>query len=108
MPMTLVVTNDVPDRTRGFLASCMLELAPGVYTAPRMSAAVRRRVLEVLGSWHERLKRGSVVVTWPDAKAPGGQAIVLLGVPQKHLVVRDGIVLSHRHVGLFDTGDQPL
>ncbi|TVR13365.1 MAG: type I-E CRISPR-associated endoribonuclease Cas2, partial [Planctomycetota bacterium] len=30
MPMTIVVTNDVADRYRGFLASCMLEIAPGV------------------------------------------------------------------------------
>lgn len=34
MPMTVVVTRDVPDRFRGFLVSVMLEIAPGVYTAP--------------------------------------------------------------------------
>ena len=35
--MVVIVTRDVADRFRGFLASCMLEIAPGVYTAPRMS-----------------------------------------------------------------------
>ncbi len=29
MPMTLVVTRNAPMRYRGFLASCMLELAAG-------------------------------------------------------------------------------
>jgi CRISPR-associated protein Cas2 len=36
MPMTVVVTRDVEDRYRGFLSSVMLELAPGVYTGPRL------------------------------------------------------------------------
>jgi hypothetical protein len=31
----------------GFLTSVMLEIAPGVYTAPCMSEAVRERVLAV-------------------------------------------------------------
>ena len=34
MPMCVIVTRDVPARFRGFLASCMLEIAPGVYTQP--------------------------------------------------------------------------
>ena len=43
MPMCVIVTRDVPSRFRGFLGSCMLEIAPGVYTQPDMSAAVRER-----------------------------------------------------------------
>ena len=51
MPMTVVVTNNVPNRFRGFLASCMCEIAPGGYTAPRLTKAVRERVWAVLESW---------------------------------------------------------
>ena len=39
MPMCVIVTRDVPARVRGFLASCMLEIAPGVYTTPFVSPA---------------------------------------------------------------------
>jgi CRISPR-associated endoribonuclease Cas2 subtype I-E len=46
--MTVIVTRDVVARFRGFLASCMLEIGLGVYTAPRMNAAVRTRVWSVL------------------------------------------------------------
>ena len=46
MPMTVLVTRNAPMRYRGFLASCMLELAAGVYTSPRMTRAVRERVIE--------------------------------------------------------------
>ena len=35
----------------GFLASCMLEIAPGVYTQPDMSVSVRERVWTVLSGW---------------------------------------------------------
>ena len=44
MSMTVVVTRNVAPRFRGFLASVMLEIAPGVYTAPEMSKGVRERV----------------------------------------------------------------
>ena len=37
MPMTVVVTRDVEARYRGFLASVMLEVAPGVYVSPNLS-----------------------------------------------------------------------
>ena len=50
--MTVVVTRDVAPRFRGFLASCMLEIGPGVYTAPRMNAGVRERVWAVMQEWY--------------------------------------------------------
>ena len=96
MPMTVVVTRDVPDRMRGFLASCMLEIAPGVYTQPRMSAGVRARVWSVLEDWHTELRQGAVVMTWPDADEPCGQAIRTLGVPPRRLVEIDGLVVAAR------------
>ena len=59
--MTVVVTRNVVDRFRGFLASCMLEVAPGVYTAPRMNAAVRNRVWLVMEEWFGQLGGGAFV-----------------------------------------------
>ncbi|MCB9678336.1 MAG: type I-E CRISPR-associated endoribonuclease Cas2 [Alphaproteobacteria bacterium] len=93
-----MVTNDVAPRTRGFLASCMLEIAPGVYTGPRMNRAVRDRVWAVVEEWHETLRQGSVIMTWPDPEAVGGQVVRMLGVPRKVLVDLDGMVLTCRPV----------
>jgi CRISPR-associated protein Cas2 len=91
--MTVVVTRDVPDRYRGFLASAMLEIAPGVYTAPRMTKAVRERIWTVLEDWFLDLPGGSIVMTWKESSAPGGQAVTTLGLPPKELAVLDGIHL---------------
>ena len=96
MPMTVVVTRDVEPRFRGFLASVMLEIAPGVYTGPRLSAGARERVWEVMTAWYEALGGGSIVMTWRDVQAPGGQAVRLLGVPPRELCDVDGALLVRR------------
>lgn len=96
MAMTVVVTRDVPARTRGFLASVMLELAPGVYTAPRMNRAVRERVWAVLRRWHRATKQGGIVMTWSDPRRAAGQSVAMLGVPPKHLVEIDGVIIAAR------------
>ncbi len=96
MAMTVIVTRDVEDRYRGFLGSCMLELAPGVYTSPRMTRGVRDRVWLVLEAWFGYLGRGSVVMTWADPGTPGGQAVATLGVPAKDIADVDGILLARR------------
>jgi CRISPR-associated protein Cas2 len=98
MPMTVVVTRDVADRFRGFLASCMLEIAPGVYTSPAMNPAVRERVWKVLEGWHAAIGRGSVVMLWADSRLPGGQGVGVLGDPPKELVEVDDHVLTRRPV----------
>ena len=56
--MTVVVTRDVESRYRGFLASAMLEVAPGVYVSPDLSNGVRERIwtrnqhlVRCLGPW---------------------------------------------------------
>lgn len=98
MPMTVVVTRNVPPRFRGFLASVMLEIAPGVYTGPRMNSAVRERIWRVLLDWHGRFKQGGIVMTWYAPSLPGGQGVLMLGVPPRWLVKHDGIFLSHRHL----------
>ncbi len=98
MSMTLIVTRDVEDRYRGFLHSVMLEIAPGVYTSPRMTKAVRERIWDVLSDWHGHLGRGSIIMTWRDAEAPGGQGLLYLGEPSRELVEVDGMVLVRRNV----------
>lgn len=96
MPMTTVVTINVAPRVRGFLASCMLEVAPGVYTSPRMSKAVRVRVWDVLEDWHGELGSGGILMTWRDTSFPGSQAIEFLGTPPRELFNADGIFLARR------------
>lgn len=98
MPMTVVVTRDVAPRFRGFLASLMLEIAPGVYTSPTLSRGVRERIWTVLSEWHRELRDGSIVMTWRDVKASGRQAILTLGLPPRSLIDYDGLVLVQRAV----------
>lgn len=98
MPMVVVVTRDVEARYRGFLGSAMLELAPGVYAQPRMSAGVRTRIWDVLCDWHGQLQRGSIVMTWADSAANGGLGLQTLGEPPKDIVVHDAMLLVRRRV----------
>ncbi len=94
MTMTVVITRNVADRFRGFLASVMCEVAPGVYTGPRLTAAVRERVWTVLAGWFEGLPDSAVLMTWPDRHAPGGQRFMTLGTPKVELLEVDGVFLT--------------
>lgn len=96
MPMSMVVTRNVQSRYRGFLTSLMLEVAPGVYVAPDLSASVRTRVWKVLAAWWATLGTGSVVLVWRDPKAVGKLRIETLGEPPKEIVDADGILLLKR------------
>lgn len=96
MPATLVITRDVEARYRGYLSSIMLELSPGVYLAPQMSAGVRERTWAVLSEWYEALGRGAIILAWPDGKRPGGMAIETLGDAPKEIVDADGVLLVRR------------
>jgi len=96
MSMTVVVTRNVSMRVRGFLASAMLELAPGVYSIPRMSPAVRNRIWEVLNDWFPAEQAASVVMLWQDKAVPGGQTVRTLGSPPIAFVELDGLVLAYR------------
>ena len=91
--MTIVVTVNVEGRYRGFLASAMLEIAPGVYTAPMMTAGIRDRVWGVLSTWYAELGKGSIVMTWRDPSAVGEQGIRTLGESPKSIVDADGVYL---------------
>jgi len=96
MPMTIVVTRNVPGRFRGFLASSMCEIAPGVYTAPRMTAGVRERVWAVMESWYEPGPEVSVLMTWPSSSRLGGQEVRSLGIPRQELCEYGGVFLARR------------
>ena len=91
--MTVVVTVNVEGRYRGFLASAMLEVAPGVYTSPDMTAGIRERVWEVLSGWYSQLGQGSIVMTYRDPAAVGGQSIRMLGEAPKEIVDAEGVYL---------------
>lgn len=94
--MTVVVTRDVLPRIRGFLASCMLEIAPGVYTSPRMNKSVRERVWAVLRDWFAASDGGSIVMTWEDKAKEGGQGVVAIGSPPVELKIHDDVILAYR------------
>lgn len=94
--LTVVVTRDVEARYRGFLTSIMLEVAPGVYVSPVMTAAVRTRVWTVLSEWWFALGRGSIVMVWREANMPGDLRIETLGEPPKEIVDADGVLLVKR------------
>ena len=92
--MVVIVTRDVADRFRGFLSSAMLEIAPGVYTAPLMSKGVRERVWAVLADWYRQLGGGAIVMTWRDPTEPCGQGIRTLGLPSHTFVELDGGLIT--------------
>jgi CRISPR-associated protein Cas2 len=93
---TVVVTRNVSSRVRGFLASTMLEIAPGVYSAPRISVAVRERIWAVLSQWFPNEGHASIVMLWQERAVPGGQAVRMLGTPPISCVEIDGLVLTRR------------
>ncbi len=97
MAMTVVVTRNVTERYRGFLLSCMLEIAAGVYTSPRLSAAVRERIWKVCQEWACDLNPESgIVMTWFDGASPQKQRVLTIGAPPLTLVDYDGFILCRR------------
>lgn len=96
MSLVVIVTRDVADRFRGFLASTMLEVAPTVYISPRMNAGVRLRIWDVLSDWHGADPRGSIVVVWRDMNEIGNVGIAHLGTPPRELIELDGMWLTQR------------
>ena len=96
MPMTVVVTRDVEARYRGFLASVMLEVAPGVYVGPDVSQAVRERIWTVVTKWFGFLGRGAITMVYRDSTASGNLRVLQLGDPPKELWDADGVLLVRR------------
>ena len=79
MSLTLIVTRDVAARYRGFLASVMPELAPGVYVSTDITRGVRDRVWSVAEDWWNHAPGGSIVMAYPDKSASGGLGVRVLG-----------------------------
>ena len=97
MSMTVVVTRNISDRTRGFLASSMLEIAPGVYSAPNISPTVRERIWTVVADWFTAEKAASVVMLWSDPSQVGGQSVKTLGLPPIKVIDIDGLIVTLRN-----------
>ena len=91
--MTVIVTVNVEARYRGFMASAMLEIAPGVYTSPNMTSGIRDRIWEVVSGWYYELGNGSIVMTWRDPSAASEQEVRTMGESPKELVDADGVYL---------------
>lgn len=99
MSMTIAITRNVPDRFGGFISSCMHELAPGVYVAPRLKKSVRERLWEVMMEWSELIPDdGGVVLFWKSRKAPSGLGVRILGWPKKELTEYEGMWLTFREL----------
>jgi CRISPR-associated protein Cas2 len=92
MPMTTIVVRDVADRYRGFLASIMPEVAPGVFVSAELSRGVRERLWTVLSGWWSAVPGGSIVVIWRDDGAPGRLGLMTLGLPVRELADLDGVL----------------
>ena len=93
MSMTVIVTRNVEARYRGFLASAMLEMAPGVYVSPDLTKGVRERVWSVLTKWYAHLGNGAIVLIFADPTATGGLTLNFLGDPPKNVWDGDGVLL---------------
>ena len=96
MPLTLVVTRDVAARYRGFFASVMPEIAPGVYISPSMNAGVRDRAWSVAEDWWDDAPGGSILMAYAAKNEPGGLGLRVLGLPCVELANVDGIRLVLR------------
>lgn len=103
MSMTVVVTRNVPDRYRGFLASVMVEVSPGTYVSPAMNAGVRKRVWQVCSDWSSSLPpEACVTMLWRRAEAPSRVQIDVLGAPKTRLVDHDGMWLDHHDLTEYE------
>ena len=96
MSLTVVVTCDVEFRYRGYLASIMLEIAPGTYVSPRLNRAAREEMWKTLEDWHRALLRGWIVMVWADKRLPGKTGMLMLGTPSRTFVEVDNMILTKR------------
>ena len=95
MAMMILVTRNACGRTRGFLASCLCEIAPGVY-AGALTKRVREQVWHVVERWHPLGADRSAVMVWLDKSAAGGQAIRVLGESRHDFVEWQGAAFVRR------------
>lgn len=91
MPATTIITRNVPDRFRGFLASVACEVAAGVFVSGNMNRAVREQVWLVLRRWFPLGADYSIIMTWPDKQASAGLQVLTLGTPPYQVVDLQGV-----------------
>lgn len=96
MSFTVVITRDVQPRYRGFLASIMLEIAPGVYVSPRLNPAVRDRIWGTLEKWHGSLGRGTVVMVSRNTSSIGKMTVKSLGQMRNELIDYEHLLLTRK------------
>lgn len=96
MSFTVVITRDVQPRYRGFLASIMLEVSPGVYVSPRLNPRVRDRIWETLKDWHGTLQRGSVVMINRNTSAIGRMNVKILGELRNEIIDFEHLLLTRK------------
>ena len=108
MSMTVIVTRNVEARYRGFLASTMLEVAPGVYVSPSLSKGVRERVWSVLTKWYAHLGNGAIALIFADSTATGGLRLDCLGDPPKEIWDGDGVLLVRHSAPVEAVEDLPF
>jgi len=75
----------------------MLEVNSGVYVAPNLSDAVRRKIWDILAMWWATLGNGSIVMVWRDHNAVGRLRIQNIGESPKEIIDADGILLVKRN-----------
>ncbi len=102
MPATTIITRNVPDRFRGFLASVSCEVAPGVFVSGNMNRGVREQVWHVLQAWYPLGADYSIIMTWPDRSAPGGLVVQSLGTPPYTVVDLQGVSIVRTDLTLAD------
>lgn len=98
--MTVIITRDVELRFRGFIASVMVEVAPGVYISPALSSGARARIWEIMRMWHDELRNGSITLIWKDSSQKHGIGLKQLGVPPKDIYDHEGYLLIRSKVDL--------
>lgn len=97
MSFTVIITRDVQPRFRGFLASAMLEIAPGVYVSPRLNVKVRERVWETIEKWFYTLQRGSIVMVTRNTSSIGKMDVKILGDTQKEIINFEHLLLTRKN-----------
>jgi CRISPR-associated protein Cas2 len=106
--MTVFSTTNVSGRVRGILASVALELAPGVYVAPKLNKRTLTSILDTLRNWFQyESNDASIAVVWRDTSAIGGISHIVFGASPIEICDLDGLLVSHRVAavrGMQDTG----
>lgn len=93
--MIVIITRNIPEKFRGFLASCMLEVTPAVYVSPSMTRGVRERTWAILSKWFSGINEGSIVMIFRDPSESTGVGVSSLGEPPRRIIDADGVALSY-------------